>query len=399
MKRIVKLSLFILCGALVMISSNDIEAKRVKKTRKQQGTAKMVEPKKFTFLAGYAKYWYDKAQAGDAEAQYQLAECFFQQIGCKESSDDCIYWLKMASNQGHTLAMIKLADYERDDDGERNEKLVRQAYNKAMAIVQNGEDAVAECALGYYYSIVEYDDTKAKIWYEKAAKKNYPEALNHLSKIIKSKSNYDPEAGKYLIKAAELGDPLSMYDLADAYSHNNFGLGGVNNKLWAKWLIESIEAGYKFAIIKALEESRFFTGSNEYEKDIVKALQNVDTRLIQDSEDYIQRVKDALNKIQEEEEADSPLKGEMERYSALEGVWHLSTNRNHAIRITLYPSSGRVKFELWVGRAGVQWVEYPDAHYVSPGQIYVNGGYDFGKVTFRLSGNKLVGADGRTYYK
>ena len=88
----------------------------------------------------------------------------------------------------------------------------------------------------------------------------------------------------------------------------------------------------------------------------------------------------------------------MHSYSALGGVWHLSTNRFKKIRITLYPSSGSVKFELWVGSSG-NWIEYPDAHYVSPGKIYVNGGYDFGKVTFRLSGNSLVGSNGQTYYK
>lgn len=52
---------------------------------------------------------YDRAMAGDAQAQFEMGERFFQGIGVERQHEHAAGWFYMAAMQGHTKAQTNLA--------------------------------------------------------------------------------------------------------------------------------------------------------------------------------------------------------------------------------------------------------------------------------------------------
>ena len=108
--------------------------------------------------------WEIAAEAGDADAMYNLAHTYQMQV---KDYDKAIYWYKMA--------------YEKEPSND---------------IANN---------LGYIYDdLKQYD--KAVIWYNKAAENNHVQAIYNMAFMYDKKLNEKEKAIKYYKKAYHLGD-------------------------------------------------------------------------------------------------------------------------------------------------------------------------------------------------
>lgn len=399
--------------SIILLFSTTIDAKRKRQTtRKRVNTTSTTFMVKESELTEKAKELLAKAKQGDANAQFEMAAYlidFDDGVTTLYNNrtrfyHDAFYWAKKADAQNHPGGAWLLAKYydwrvhqEQVEDYEEYDKIdyyLERAHSLAKDLAEAG-DPVAQyvfatlhmidgsCYCGYLR--FEDDECQSYDYLEQSAEKGY-----YLAQFRIGYNNYEygddyEKAAFWFKKAAEQDHRYAKRELAVLYA-NGWGVEQ-NNEIAAQLWKELAELGdvESQATLSALYGNGVGIPQDEDKSEywMSKAEENGYEAFV----------------LYENEEKESSYNHEMDKYSALNGVWHLSTNRNLAIRITLYPSSGSVKFELWVGRAGVQWVEYPDAHYVSPGQIYVNGGADFGKVTFRLSGNSLVGSNGKTYYK
>ena len=392
--------------------------------------------------------WLKKAaEEGNKEAKYLFQE--FELIEFKKTASPADFFRKVypLAENGNVIAMKQLAElYERGDGAVSQNTAEAISWYKKIISVSN--DNASNC------------DIMLKISDLCSREKNYDEAISWYKKII-SVSNDNASNCDIMLKISDLyGRYLKNNNEAISWAKKVLAYDNKNHKIialckiidlcnqdevafWGQKLLEIDNSFTKcwkvnlhFNLTDGYKYLRHITSSEEemYESSLIQFLSRLadsgnvtamlelgdNNRIINDYERLAwykkaadkgsaegkRRYKELDNELKNRiaveyaaSKAQSNLGDEMRRYSGLEGVWHLSTNRSRAIRITLYPSSGRVKFEMWVGRAGVQWVEYPNARYESPGKIWVNGGYDFGPTTFRLSGNKLVGSNGRTYYK
>ena len=100
------------------------------------------------------KRWQPKAEAGDAEAQFQLGQMYALGHGFKQNFNSAIEWYEKAAAQGN---------------------------------------AKARTALGilYYYGVgVGEDKEKAGEWFEKAAAQDEPNAQRYLGTIAYKEKDY-----------------------------------------------------------------------------------------------------------------------------------------------------------------------------------------------------------------
>ena len=110
-------------------------------------------------ITGEAKEWYDKAQQGDAEAQFYLGVCYYNGEGVNQDYSQAVYWWRKAAEQGLAEAQYNLGVcYERGEG-------VNQDYSQAVywyrkAAEQGDEDAKeALRELGYNTKV---NNTKSK---------------------------------------------------------------------------------------------------------------------------------------------------------------------------------------------------------------------------------------------
>lgn len=373
-----------------------------------------------------AFYWLQKAvENGEESAQCDLGVCYFGGFGVTKDEKKGIFWLVKAAKNGDSKATDILTPIIMQEDD------AKTYYYSSLAAQQ--EYAPAQWVLGVL-SLMKNNYKNAVPWLQKAANQGYPEAQYDLAycysrgygvpldskkkdyylKEAKNNGYFDNNDDKFHLldsysyeEALQMAEQMSGKSTEEMTSHEKIlwvsGINGdpdgqyyIANNYYLrnqqseaiKWYQKAAEQGHTEAL-KDLAECYEMGRGVAVNKKMAMELYK---RAAEKGDKHAQFVLDL--------EKESPLKQEMQQYSALGGIWYCRTNhRLKAFRITLNPSRGSVKFELWVGHPDQEWATYPDAHYVSPGQIYVNGGGDFGKVTFRLSGNTLVGTNGKTYYK
>lgn len=355
--------------------------------------------------------WLKKAaEEGNKEAKYLFQE--FELIEFKKTASPADFFRKVypLAENGNVIAMKQLAElYERGDGAVSQNTAEAISWYKKIISVSN--DNASNCdimlRISDLYGRYLKNNNEAIAWAKKVlAYDNKNHKIIALCKII-DLCNQDEVAywGKKLL---EIDNSFTKcwkvnlhFNLTDGYKYLRH-ITSSEEEMYESSLIQFLsrlaDSGNVTAMLELGDNNRII---NDYER-LAWYKKAADKGSAEGKRRYKELDNELKNRIAVEyaaSKAQSNLGDEMRRYSGLGGVWHLSTNRNRAIRITLYPSSGTVKFEMWVGRAGEQWVEYPNARYESPGKIWVNGGYDFGPTTFRLSGNKLVGSNGKTYYK
>jgi TPR repeat protein len=149
-----------------------------------------------------------KADAGDAEAQKALGECYSNGEGVKQSYAQAAQWYRKAADQGNAGAQAALGElYEAGQGVQRNEaeaaKWYRQAADQGYAPGQYSLAVLYLMGTG-----VRQDIAEALKWYRQAAEQGHALAQYNLGMRYKEGKGVaqDPvEAYKWLSLAAARG--------------------------------------------------------------------------------------------------------------------------------------------------------------------------------------------------
>lgn len=187
--------------------------------------------------------WQPKAEAGDAEAQFQLGQMYALGHGFKQNFKTAAEWYAKSAEQGNAKARTALAlCYGFGNGVEHNLEIARSWFEKAaaqdfspaqvtmgrlaeketdyakarkwydLAVAQGNAEAMAN--IGDLYKNgkgVSKDMKQAIQWYEKAASQEKPsaDALSSLSLLYRDGTDVakdEKKAGELLEKACNLGD-------------------------------------------------------------------------------------------------------------------------------------------------------------------------------------------------
>lgn len=158
------------------------------------------------------------AVAGDADAQFAVAEAYRQGLTIDENLTESLRWYRAAAEQGHGLAQNNLGSMLLNGMGaDKNPTEATIWYRKAA---EQGE-AVAQfnLALRYLHGTgAPQSDTEAADWLRKAAAQGYAEAAGQLGTLCR----FGRGTPQSFVRAAELhavaaleGDVTSIGNLGD----------------------------------------------------------------------------------------------------------------------------------------------------------------------------------------
>lgn len=110
-----------------------------------------------------------KADAGDADAAFDLYDCFHEGLGAEKSDTQALHWLQLAAEQGKPEAMFDLAlEYREGGLVEKNEDLFMYWLRKAAeADERDAQYLLAACY--EHGNGVPQDLNLAREWYDRAA--------------------------------------------------------------------------------------------------------------------------------------------------------------------------------------------------------------------------------------
>ena len=180
-----------------------------------------------------------KAEEGDAQAQYNLADCYCFGDGTEVDLKKYLYWLTKAAEGGYPDAQTDLADCYFWGDGVKKDLDKAIYWNKKSADQGNVQ---AMYALGkYYYN--DKDLEQAKEWFKKAAVKGMGKAQFMMAKFE------DPFYWYNKSVKAKYGPAFSK--VAECYLH---GIGTKQDiELAIEWYNKAVAIGDQNAIIKVKE--------------------------------------------------------------------------------------------------------------------------------------------------
>jgi tetratricopeptide (TPR) repeat protein len=157
-----------------------------------------------------------KAEQGDANAQFNLGNRYFNGDGVIEDDVEAVKWYHKAAVQGYTEAQVNLGIcYALAGDDAQAVDWYRKAADQGIA--------QAQLNLGQCYSKgegVAKDEKEALEWYRKAALQGFAEAQHNLGVSYrdgKGVTKNDVEAVKWFFKAAEQGVTEAQHNLGVCY--------------------------------------------------------------------------------------------------------------------------------------------------------------------------------------
>lgn len=193
-----------------------------------------------------------KAKAGDAKAQNDLGDAYYDGKGVTKNFTEAVKWYTKAAEQGNAEAQKNLGYcYNYGEGVAKNLTEAVKWYTKAA---EQG-NAKAQRNLGNCYyngEGVAKDFTEAVKWYKKAAEQGNADAQNNLGECYYNGEGLAKdftEAVKWYKKAAEQGNAYAQYSLAWCYDK---GEGVAKNDSEAiKWYIKAAKnnqpaAAYKY---------------------------------------------------------------------------------------------------------------------------------------------------------
>lgn len=162
------------------------------------------------------------AKAGDAKAQKELADAYYDGKGVTKNFTEAVKWYTKAAEQGYAKAQCNLGNCYYYGKGVAKDfteaaKWYRKAAEQGIAVAQTN--------LGQSYHAgegVAKDFTEAVKWYTKAAEQGYDIGQTLLGDCYyngEGVSKDFTEAVKWYKKAAEQGNAEAQYSLAWCYGH------------------------------------------------------------------------------------------------------------------------------------------------------------------------------------
>jgi len=209
-----------------------------------------------------------KAQKGDAEAQYELGECYAWARGVTQDYPQALYWYRKAAEQGYAKAQCELGKCYAWARG------VTQDYPQALYWYRKAAEqghAESQWLLGDCYADgngVTKDITQAAYWYRKAAEQGHAEAQYELGKCYRwgdgvAKDN--TQALYWYRKAADGGSFVAKAMLKDleGTTTSSSQTAGSEETILGMWIENEIgeidvwSVGFSYSI-------KFVKESNEY---------------------------------------------------------------------------------------------------------------------------------------
>ena len=187
--------------------------------------------------------WQNKAEAGDAEAQFRIGQAYALGQGFNQNLENAFEWYEKAAKQGHAKAQAALAILyvQKGDD-----KKTAEWLDKAAA--QNEPTAQFFQGISAYEKAQDY--SKAKEWWEKAAEQGNADAMAALATLYESGKGVpqdNDKASEWLKKASDAGKGQSSIQLANAYQKGELGLTKDDKKAFTymeKAAFQGEEAAY-----------------------------------------------------------------------------------------------------------------------------------------------------------
>ena len=204
--------------------------------------------------------WYWKAaEQGLANAQYHLGVCYANGTGTAVNKQEAFYWYKMAAEQGLAEAQFNLAICY--DNGEGTAVNKPEAFRWYKAAAEQGV-ANAQYNLAVCYDNgkgTEVNKTEAFRWYKAAAEQGMAIAQNNLGfcyEIGAGTAVNKTEAVCWYKAAARQRYTSAQYNLARCYEN---GIGTEVNKTEAfRWYIVAAYQGNASARKRLREQKDFF---------------------------------------------------------------------------------------------------------------------------------------------
>ena len=171
-------------------------------------------------LAEDANLTRERAEQGDASAQFKLARMFYLGKGAPQDFTEAVRWYRKAADQGYAKAQFNLSDMYHVGKG------VPQDYAEALRWCRKAAeqgDTKAQDGLGfmYYQGIgLPKDYAEAIRWYQKSADQGYAEAqyaLGFMYYYGQGVPKDDSEAAAWYRKAAEQGNAQAQSVLGYMY--------------------------------------------------------------------------------------------------------------------------------------------------------------------------------------
>lgn len=161
-----------------------------------------------------------KAQAGDADAQYDLGNCYLYGDGVEKDGEKASFWYKQYQQNTANTKTTQNTNVSTSYTTYYNEKPTQQ-NNEIADLIQKAQDgdADAQCKLGVWYEKGQnyYEAVK---WFRKAAEQGHADAQNNLGECYfyghGVNENYN-EAVKWFRKAAEQDNGKAQRYLGNCY--------------------------------------------------------------------------------------------------------------------------------------------------------------------------------------
>lgn len=170
------------------------------------------------------KLWKPLAHQGDALAQFNLGQMYYNGDGVAKDYAEAVNWFRKAAEQGIAMAQNSLGSMYDNGNGVANDyaeavKWFRKAADQGDAIAQNN--------LGSMYSNgkgVAKDYAEAVTWYLRAAEQGHVRGQVNLGMMYVDGRGVDKdyaEAVKWYREAAEQGDVLAQFNLGLMFYKGN----------------------------------------------------------------------------------------------------------------------------------------------------------------------------------
>ena len=175
----------------------------------------------------YSAELVQKAEAGDAVAQFDLGLCYSSGTGVAKDKKEALKWITKSAEQGYSFAQSNLGTcYTLGLGVAKDEKEALKWYKKVAeqkatptTPAQSFKGTYEQNYLGDYYSFTK-DYKEAVKWYTKSAEHGYVMAQNNLGRLYYKGEGVTQdykEAVKWYTKSAEQGNAEAQGILAVCY--------------------------------------------------------------------------------------------------------------------------------------------------------------------------------------
>lgn len=215
------------------------------------------------------KRWQPKAEAGDAEAQFQLGQMYALGHGFKQNFKTAADWYKKAAQQSHAKARTALgllysfAAISSDNNDETDWLEKAAAQDEPIAQVLLGDFAKGQD---------KYDD--ARKWYNQAAINGSADAMLGIAKLYENGEGVskDLEQARQWNEKASEQKKISADAMGEIGLYYATGSGGFSKNMnkSREWYEKACTAGNPSSCYYIAQDYK--NGENGHEKDIQKAL-------------------------------------------------------------------------------------------------------------------------------